>query len=328
MKPIAVITGANGFVGSHLIEHLLSKNYEIHAIVRRSSNLQWIENLPITIHPIGIENKETLIPVLSQADYIYHIAGVVKAKDWQGYYDGNVTTTKNILEAAIGNKNLKRIIVTASLACSAPTIPGHPVDETTPSNPLTFYGRSKLEQEELTLSYKDILPVTVLRPPVVFGERDTEVFLFFKTMKMGLFPSLGFDEKTLSLIYIKDLVRGMEMAATAGKSKGEQYFLGGQKDEYTWKEMADISSKYLDKKYIRLRVPHFMVHVVAHISEWVARIVGDTATINTQKANEMVQASWSCTSKKAFKDFGYQAEYSLDEAIKRTIQWCKQMKWL
>jgi dihydroflavonol-4-reductase len=328
MKPIAVITGANGFVGSHLAEYLLSKNYEVHAIVRRSSNMQWIQDLPIEIHPIGIENIETLRPVLAQADYIYHIAGVVKAKDWDGYYHGNVTTTKNILEAAIGNQKLKRIIVTASLACSAPTVPGNPVNEETPSNPLTFYGKSKLEQENLTLSYKDILPVTVLRPPVVFGERDTEVFLFFKTMKMGLFPSLGFDEKTLSLIYIKDLVRGMEMAATAEKSKGQCYFLGGEKNEYTWKEMAALTSKFLDKKYIRLRVPHFMVHIVAHISEWIAKLTGDTATINTQKANEMVQASWSCSSAKAYRDFGYKAEYSLEGAIKNTIDWCKKMKWL
>ncbi len=328
MKPIAVITGANGFVGSHLTEYLLSKNYEVHAIVRRSSNMQWIKDLPIQVHPIGIENIETLKPVLAKANYIFHIAGVVKAKDWAEYYEGNVNTTKNILEAAIGNDQLKRIVVTASLACSAPTVPGKPVNEETLSNPLTFYGKSKLEQEQLTLSYKDILPVTVLRPPVVFGERDTEVFLFFKTMKMGIFPSLGFDEKTLSLVYIKDLVRGMEMAATSENSKGQQYFIGGQKDEYTWKEMADISAKYLGKKYIRIRVPHFMVHMVAHISEWVAHITGDTATINTQKANEMVQSSWSCESKKAERDFGYKAIYPLDEAIKNTITWCKTKKWL
>ena len=72
MKPIAVITGANGFVGSHLTEYLLSKNYEVHAIVRRSSNMQWIKDLPRQVHPIGIENIETLKPVLAKANYIFH----------------------------------------------------------------------------------------------------------------------------------------------------------------------------------------------------------------------------------------------------------------
>jgi dihydroflavonol-4-reductase len=323
-----VITGANGFVGSHLVEYLLAKGYDVHCILRKSSSTQWIKNLPITIHTCGLDDIELLRPILSDAHYIYHIAGVVKEKNWAGYEYGNVTITKNIIEAALGSNTIKRIIVTASLACSAPASFGHPVTEDTPSNPLTYYGKSKLMQEQLALSYADRVPITVIRPPVVYGEREIELYEFYKAIKMHIFPSIGMDEKYLSLVYILDLVRGMHLAATAEASKGQQYFIGGDQEEYSWKEIASLTGQKLNSKFIRLKIPHFFVHIIMHISESISKIFGYTTMLNVQKANEMVQTSWSCSSAKAHRDFGYKAEYTLDQGLTRTIDWCKKEAWL
>jgi dihydroflavonol-4-reductase len=323
-----VITGANGFVGSHLVEYLLSKGYEVHCILRKSSSTKWIKDLPIFIHTCGLNNVELLRPILTDAHYIYHIAGVVKEKNWAGYEYGNVSITKNILEATLGSNTIKRIVVTASLACSAPAELGHPVSEDTPSNPLTYYGKSKLLQEQLTLGYADRLPVTVIRPPVVFGEREIELYEFYKAIKMHLFPSIGLDEKYLSLVYIADLVRGMHLAATSEKALGQQYFIGGDQEEYSWKEIARLTGQNLNSKYIRLKIPHFLVHIIMHISEFFSKIFGYTTMLNVQKANEMVQTSWSCSSAKANRDFGYKAEYTLEQGLRRTIGWCKKEGWL
>lgn len=323
-----VVTGANGFVGSHLVEALIAKGYEVHCVLRKSSNMQWLRNLPITLHTCGVENVEALKPILADAIYIYHIAGVVKARSWEGYHHGNVVLTKNILEATVGNKVIKGLVITSSLACSAATIQGSPVDEKTPSNPLTYYGKSKLEQEQLSLSYADRLPITVVRPCVVYGERDTEVFLFFKAMNSRILPSIGFDEKTLSMVYIHDLISGMILAAESPNSKGKQYFLGGSEDEYSWKQIGEITGKYLNKNYLRIRVPHSLVFIVGHLAEFFAKVTGNIATINSQKANEMVQKSWSCSSNRAKADFNYTPKYSLDEGIKRSIEWYRKEKWL
>ena len=327
IRPLAVVTGANGFVGSHLVDYLLEKDYEVHAIVRGNANLRWLEGRRIELHPCGLGDVEALRPILHRAHYIYHIAGTVKSRDAEGFRAGNVAPTRNILEAALGSSNLRRIVVTSSLAAASPSVPGSPVHEGIPSAPLTAYGRSKVEQEQLCHAYMDRLPITLIRPPVVFGERDTEVLLFFKTVRRGLLPMIGFEDKTLSLVYVRDLVRGMEQAATSEVARGETYFLGSER-EYTWKDLGDAAGKAIGKKPFALRVPHAVVHTVGYLSEFLAGLRREAATLNREKAREMVQPSWACSSEKARAHFGYREEHTLEENMLRTAQWYQAQKWL
>lgn len=130
------------------------------------------------------------------ANYIYHVAGVVKSKTKEGYFRGNVETTRNLLEVAIENSTtIKRFLVVSSQTVSGPSTKGNPVNEETKCNPITTYGRSKLEEEKLVLSYKDKLPITICRAPAVYGERDTEIFIYFNTFSKGLTTTIGFEKK-------------------------------------------------------------------------------------------------------------------------------------
>jgi dihydroflavonol-4-reductase len=327
IRPIAVVTGANGFVGSHLVDYLLEKNYEVHAIVRGSGNLRWLEGRAVQLWKCGLDDVEALRPIMQQAHYIYHIAGTVKSRDAEGFRRGNVAPTRHVLEAALGAPNLRRIVVTSSLAAASPSRPGSPVHEGIPSAPLTAYGRSKVEQEQLCHAYMDRLPITLVRPPVVFGERDTEVLLFFKTVRRGLLPMIGFDDKTLSLVYVRDLVRGMEQAATAEIARSETYFLGSER-EYTWVELGRAVGGAIGKNPFAVRVPHAVVHVTAALSEFLAGLRREAATLNREKAREMVQPSWACSSEKARAHFGYREEHSLTENMHRTAQWYLAEHWL
>lgn len=327
---IAFITGANGFVGSHLVELLVSKGIEVHCLMRSSSDDKWLKGLDITIHRGGIENESYLhdLFVKHKATYIFHLAGTVKALDYAGYERGNVAPTKIILEAALGVDSIKHILITSSLAASQPTKVCHPVTESDGRNPLTDYGRSKVAEEDLAHSYMDRLPITIVRPPVVIGERDTEVYLFFKTIKMGLLPMIGFENKTLSLVYVKDLVLGFYQAITSDQSIGNTYFIGGYRDEYTWFEIGKTAAKYLKKTPVSLRIPHVIVKIIARIAEVVAKISGQVPSLNRQKAREMVCESWSCSSQRAKNDFNYNPQYDLDSSFEKTISWYKEMKWL
>ncbi len=327
IRPIVVVTGANGFVGSHLIDFLLEKNYEVHAVVRGNANLRWLEGREVRLWKCGLDDAEALRPILRPAHYVYHIAGTVKSRDAEGFRRGNVAPTRNVLEAALGAPDLRRIVVTSSLAAASPSRPGSPVHEAVPSAPLTAYGRSKVEQEQLCHAYMDRLPITIVRPPVVFGERDTEVLLFFKTIRRGLLPMIGFDDKTLSLVYVRDLVRGMEQAATAEIARGETYFLGSER-EYTWAELGRAVGAAIGKKAVPLRVPHAVVHIAAALSEFVAGLRREAATLNREKGREMVQPSWACSSAKAQAHFGYREEHSLEENMRRTAEWYRSEKWL
>ena len=181
-KQTAVVTGANGFVGSHLVDLLLENNYIVHCITRKSSNLKWLKDKDVQIFDSGLLNKDGLRQAFQGADYIYHVAGVVKSKKPEGYFHGNVETTRVLLETAVEFKDtIKKFLIVSSQTAAGPSYNGKVMSEDDSCKPITTYGRSKLAEEELAKSFMHLLPITICRAPAVFGERDTEIFIFFKT---------------------------------------------------------------------------------------------------------------------------------------------------
>jgi len=327
-KQIAAVTGANGFVGSHLVDYLLVKNFEVRCIVRKSSNLQWLTGKDVKIYDCGLFDKIGLREAFKDVNYIFHVAGVVKAKDEEGYFRGNVEATKVLLEVASEVKEkIKKFIVVSSQTVSGPALDGKPVTEEMKPNPLTTYARSKLKQEEVALSYKNIFPVTICRGPAIYGERDTEIFIYFQVFNRGLTTMIGFNKKELSLLHVADLAEGLYLAAISDKSNGEIYFISSEKF-YNWDQVGNITSKVLGKKAIRIKIPHFIVFTIAAFAQFLAMFSSKPATLNIEKAKDLTQKLWICDTSKAMRELGYRQKVSVEEGIKRTCEWYKQMKWI
>ncbi len=327
-KQIAVVTGSNGFVGSHLVDLLLKKNFSVRCVVRESSNLKWLEGKDTEIFKCGLFDKVGLASALKDTDYIYHVAGVVKSKTKKGYYLGNVETTRNLLDVALEqNKNLKRFVVLSSQTVTGPSLNSKPVNEETECAPLTTYGKSKFEEEKLALGYKDKLPITICRAPAVYGERDTEIFIYFQNFAKGITTKIGLDKKLISLIHVADLVEGLYMAAMSEKTIGEIYFISSEK-YYLWDEINSITSTVLNMKAVKILVPHFLVYTLAAIAQFFSLFSSKAATLNLEKAKDLVQHAWICDTSKAMRDFGYRQNVSMEEGIKRTCEWYKEMKWI
>ncbi len=327
-KEIAVVTGANGFVGSHLVDLLLEKGYSVRCITRKSSDLKWLDGKDIEIHDCGLFDLNGLRKALKDSHYVFHVAGVVKSKTPEGYFQGNVETTKNLLDVSLENKNsIKRFVVVSSQTVTGPSLDGKPVTEETGCNPITTYGRSKLEEEKVTLTYADKLPVTICRAPAVYGERDTEIFIYFNTFSKGLTTTIGFNKKALSLIHVSDLVHGIYLAAVSDRSKGQIYFISSEKF-YTWPEVNITTAKILGRKAIIVKVPHFLVYTIAAIAQFFAMFGNKAATLNLEKAKDITQQYWICDTSKAIRDLGFRQNITLEEGIRRTIRWYKEMKWI
>ena len=329
-KPLrAVITGANGFVGSHLAEALISKGFEVHCILRKSSNTQWLDGKNVTINNCGLSSVKALKAAFLGADYVFHIAGVVKADSYEGFYDGNVVPTQKVLEAALGAPNLKRILITSSLAATGSNAVGQPSTEAMPCAPVSDYGRSKKAQEELCHTYAKSLSISIVRPPAVYGERDTEVLLFFKSIQKGVFPSVGLGApQTLSLVHVRDLVEGMIAVATHPAGVGKTYFLGSNPAEYTWEQVAAQIGLTLNKKFMRIKIPIFAIHGLAIAAEAASFFSKIKPSLNRKKVAEIIQPSWACSSQKAMQEVGYQPTISLQKGVTDTINWYKAQGWL
>lgn len=324
----AVVTGASGFVGSHLVDFLLEKNYKVRCIVRKTSNLRWLEEKNIEIHTCELTDKDGLRKIFNGADYIYHVAGVVKSKKTEGYFKGNVETTKALLDAALEYRDkIKRFLIVSSQTSSGPSLFNKPTNEEAPCKPITTYGRSKLAQEEVAKTYMDKLPITICKVAAVYGERDTEIFIFFKTFSKGLMTTIGLHDKQVSLLHVSDVVRGLYLAAISEKSVNQTYFITSEK-YYTWKEVGDVTSKVMNKKAFKVKVPHFIVFVIAAIAQFFSIFSSKAATLNIEKGRDITQSAWISDYRKAHEHFGFKQEISLEEGVRRTVEWNKQMKWL
>lgn len=202
-----LVTGGTGFIGSHLVDLLVEKNYNVRVLVRKGDvhpayddkvNQEILEhekNLGVEIVYGNLLDKKSLEKACEGIDIIYHLAAI--ARQYEGlptqvYYDINTFGTKNLLDACLKNK-VKRFVYTSTKDACGPSLDGKPLTEKTILHPVIVYGKSKLGGEILSLYYykKFGLPVTIIRPPLIYGERYPLLARYFRTVKKGIFPIFG-----------------------------------------------------------------------------------------------------------------------------------------
>lgn len=322
------ITGGPGFVGSHIIDKLLEKGHEVFCLRRKTSNIRWLEGKEINFVDGDLFSDEILKKTISEMDYIIHTAGVIKSKTKKGYEIGNILATRNIIKLTYEiNPDIKKFIHISSQAVCGPNLNENPIDENYIPKPITTYGKTKLKAEMEVLKFKDKLPVTIIRPPSIYGPRDTEIFVYFKIFSKGLNPIIGFYEKYLSIIYIKDLIEGIYSCLDNELSNGQIYFITSDR-AYNWEEIGNTISKIIDKKSIKIRIPHFMVYLAGYISEFFSLFSTKASTLNIEKCKDITRERWVCSNQKAKNELGFGENYTLEEGFKETINWYKNMKWL
>lgn len=327
-KSKVVITGANGFIGSHLAEYMSSKGFDVHCIVRETSNLKWLDGKGFTYHKCGLTSIENLKIAFNNAKYIFHLAGTVSALKYEDYIYGNVTLTKNVLEAANSlEKKPSKILITSSLAVAGPTTKDKPLSENQGFNPTVQYGKAKVAQEELCAEYFDKLNITIARPSPITGTREVEMFEFIQSINNGIFPKVGYSEKYVNIIHITDLLEAFYQMVETEKTTSEAYFICSEKT-YSWSEIAAISGKLLNKKPFTLALPHFIIYIAGFFSGLYGKIIGKPQTFDYEKAKEGVQEAWLGSVDKAKKDFGFKQNVTLIEGLKEAIDWYKEVKWL
>jgi dihydroflavonol-4-reductase len=322
------ITGGTGFLGSHLVDELLKKNHEIYCLIRKTSNLRWLKDKKVTFIESEKENYEDISDIIKEANYIFNVAGVVKSKTYEGFERGNYLNTKYLLELALKvNNNLSKFIHISSLTVSGPNKSEKPVTEDDIPNPITTYARTKLKAEEEVMKYKDKFPITIIRPPAIFGPRDAEILIYFQTFLKGLNSLIGIKEKYLSLIYVKDLVQGIMLAAEKAESNGEIFFISSDK-EYSWKEISDVTAKVTNKKPIKIRIPHFVVYTVGFSAELFSFFSKSAPTLNIEKCKDITRKRWVCSNAKAKKLLGFEEKYDLISGFTETVNWYKENNWI
>ncbi|HVK38626.1 MAG TPA: NAD-dependent epimerase/dehydratase family protein [Candidatus Kapabacteria bacterium] len=326
----ALITGATGFIGSHLAEHLHEKGYELRALIRPSSDTKWLKHLPVEYVTGSFSDIASLVPAVRDVDVIYHVAGVVAARDRKGFFDGNQLATANLMDAVIeANPSLARFVhVSSQAACGPSPSADRPVDESMPMRPITTYGESKAAAEREVIERMSVIPSTIVRPPAVYGPRDVGVYTFFQVVGRGLAPLIGFDRKLVSLIHARDLVRGFVMAGEASVAEGETYFISSERF-YDWKEVGEITARVMGRRRPRyLNVPHPIIFGVAAVNGFMGRFMKKPPILDFEKGRDLTQGFWTCSVEKASRDLGFEESLTIEAGIEDTVGWYRHHGWL
>lgn len=314
-------------MGSHLVEELRRRGYgEVRCLVR--NRLKWLDGMDIVPVEGGLDDAGALRAGVRGVDYVYHVAGLTRATTWEAFEEANVRGPLRLLDAVRAvNPNVEKVLLTSSLAAVGEA--DVPVaDETTPLHPISRYGRSKALMEEALAPYHGDLPLVVVRPPAVYGPRETDIFTFFKTVNRGVCPVIGNPAvPELSLVHARDLVRGMVEAAEHEATTGETYFVGSEA-QYSWDDVKRATLAALGKKALTLPVPGAFVEVVGAVAEIGGKIFGAYPPLNREKAREIRRACKMCAVDKARRAFGYRQAVALEAGLRETIAWYRAEGWL
>lgn len=327
-----LVTGATGFVGSTLCDELTKHGHEVRALMRATSSSANLSMAKFSAVKGDLRDAGTLVEAVSDVDVIFHVAGVVAARSREDFFAANADGTKNLVEAARkNNKNLQRFVYVSSLAAAGPSTPQRPNCESDESKPVSDYGASKLAGEKEALLASQDFPVSVVRPPAVYGPRDRGVYSFFQTISKGFLPLLGLsrpDPRRYSFVHVDDLVQGILLAGFSPEVRtGDVFYVAGE-GEYSWEQAMRFIAEGMQKKTLPLPLPLPVMKGAAAISTIYGKVFDKTVPLSLDKIKEIEAMAWTCSSAKAQKQLKFKPYWDLQKGLAATAQWYKDNGWL
>jgi nucleoside-diphosphate-sugar epimerase len=323
----SLVTGATGFIGSHLVEALVARGDRVSCLVRPASRRRWPESLPVRLVPGDLADSTALAAALPEVTHVYHVAGLVKAPCRKDYFGVNAAGTRRLLDLCARHApRLERFVLVSSLAAAGPAPAGRPRTEDDPPRPVSAYGQSKLAAEMAALAAADRLPVTIVRPCVVYGPRDTESLLLVRCIARGIGPLLGNLER-ISLIHVRDAVRGLLLAAAAPRAIGRTYFLA-HPAVHTARDLLAHVATALGTRPCIVSVPYPLLAGLATLADGLGWALGRASMLNRSKVHELAARCWTCDPGRARAELGFNAQVALDAGLAETVAWYRRTGWL
>ena len=319
-----LITGATGFVGSHIAEEALRQGMEVWVAVRKTSNLRYVSDERMNKVELNLSSVEQMVQALSGKafDYVVHAAGATKALKRDTFYKVNTEGTKNLVKALEKtNPSVKRFVFISSLSVFGPVREEQPysdIREDDTPQPNTSYGMSKLEAERW-LQASCSLPFTILRPTGVYGPREQDYMTMVNSIRKGVDVAVGYKQQDLTFIYVSDVVKAVFSSMKSAKTVGKAYFLSDG-EVYSSRTFSDYIIEALGKKHVvRLRFPLAILRLVCALSDVWMHISGKLSTLNNDHYNILKQRNWRCDITPAMRDFDFSPQVKLKEGVGKIV---------
>ncbi len=330
-----LITGASGFIGSHLTEEALDAGYEVYAGIRKSSSKQFLKNDAIQFLDMDLSSEDQLAELFNKTfkdqkafDFIIHNAGVTAARTKSEFHLVNFEFTNNLINALISSGSIpQRFIAISSLAVYGPGDPKSktPIRSDSLPSPISAYGRSKRKAEQFLEGIQSF-PIQIIEPAAVYGPRDRDFLSYFKMVNSHFEPMIGTNEQHLSFVYVKDLAKGI--LRLLSKPIIRKKYLVSDTKIYSKKELGRIISELYKVRTLRVQVPLSLLLPIAYFMEFIYGMAGTRPFLNPEKIREISSSNWICDSTDFWNDIESFPETDLTEGLRITGEWYRTNGWL
>jgi nucleoside-diphosphate-sugar epimerase len=319
-----LVTGATGFVGSHLAEALRRRGDEVTVLARSARKAAALTPLGVVVVEGDLHGAAALARAVEGQDVIYHVAGMVAARDETEFLRANQEGTRNLVAAAEASGR-PRFVFVSSMAAAGPAALGRPLDGSEPSRPVTAYGRSKLAAEQAVAG--SALPWTIVRPPTVYGPRDREVLKVFRIARLGLAPVFGGGGQELSAVHGGDLADALVAAGAAPAAAGKTYY-ACHPEVFTSGDFVRAIAAAMGRRVRIVGLAPGLAGTLLGVTELAARATGRPTILTRDKANEFFQPAWTGDPAPLTRDTGWRARHDLRSGLADTYQWYRSAGWL
>ncbi|MCS7237045.1 MAG: NAD-dependent epimerase/dehydratase family protein [Thermoguttaceae bacterium] len=343
-----LVTGGSGFIGFNLVCKLVERGDDVTVLVRSTSRVDKLRQLGVKLAEGDLLSPELLAPAVRGKDVVYHVAGVTRTLNPRDLWKINELGVAHMAAACAAQDRPPVLIVVSSLAAAGPSKFGQPRREEDPPRPVSFYGRSKLAGEMAARRYAGQVPITVVRPPVVFGPHDpNSVPMFRSVYRWGVHLAPGWGRRQYSLIHAEDLVHLLILAAERGErleplrgqpdklssadlaqlGRGVYYAAGPEFP--SWAEVGRLLGKVFGRNRVWIiRVAAPGVWMIATCVECLERLRRKPMYLDWDKAREITSGSWACSGRKAAEQLGFAPAFPLLERLRQTAEWYRQAGWI
>ena len=325
------LTGATGFLGSHIADALLAAGHRVRTAVRPTSSLTWLQDKPLDILTVDLADPDACARFVAGADAVVHCAGVVSGADEAEYRAGNLVPTENLLAAAAAawpGAAGPTFLLISSLAAHGPAPLDAPARESGPARPITAYGRSKRAAELAVLRAPGSFRRIILRPPSLYGPRDREFLPLLRAASHGWTVRLGRNLTGFSLVDGRDAAAAVVALLESPAADGV-YFVSDEQGGYDWDELRDALAAAAGRRIRRRFVPLPLVRAAAAVLGVLDGFGAETGLLLTRdRVRDLSAPGWVCDGSRLTRDTGFRASRDAATGFAETMAHARRIGWL
>jgi nucleoside-diphosphate-sugar epimerase len=316
-----LVTGASGFLGSHIAETLVVAGHEVRLLLRRTSSREFLR-VPFEEVIGDVAEAASLEPAVAGVDAVVHAAGLVKARSETEFAQVNELGTASLAAAAErAAPTLERFIYVSSLSARGPG------DGSADTGPVSAYGRTKLAGEIALRRTRLADRTCIFRMPVIYGPRDPALVPLFRGARLRVAPLLNGGRNLISIVYVADAASAIVGALESGAATGGKTYSPEDGVAHSWRDVLGAVETAVGHNVFALPVPSITYSAAALATRGFARIANRAVIFTPDKVREMVQARWVCSAAELREDVGWEPRVSLGEGARLTFDWYRAHGW-